>query len=113
MRVHVYPPVFRVRRCGHVFHEACLLSWLEESLSASWDAVWGELEVRGGVKEVPGSMRGGMLCEECDGCCELRNRIARSEAGSVEVGDLVERIKGKSVGRKEEQIVVSGAMGDG
>jgi hypothetical protein len=82
-----------------------LLSWLEESLSASWDAVCRDFKVHGGVKDVPGSMRGGMPCEKCDGCWELRNLMARSGAGVVGVEDLVERIKGekkKSVGREEE-----------
>jgi hypothetical protein len=82
-------PQLRMKRCEHVFHEACLLSWLTGGISLVLPA--SDLEVlEAGRKGVP--------CASCALCVRVREMVGETErvVNALDVEDLVERIKAKS-----------------
>ncbi|KAF3000757.1 hypothetical protein E8E13_004664 [Curvularia kusanoi] len=75
----------RVTACGHQFHEACLLSWLEEGMHEAMGC--------GATKGVPVEMRMGVEAATCGVCTSVQSLVREAGAGPLELEKLVTVIR--------------------
>jgi hypothetical protein len=63
-----YSVEFQITGCDHVFHQACLMNWLEEGIA-------GDVKRNGRVKKVPAEMRSMLPAAGCTVCCTMQELV--------------------------------------
>ena len=85
-RPKLFSAQLRVSGCAHVFHEACLFSWLSEGLSGSTGAEGGGLEA------VPEEVRRIVEANKCGTCLYLQKLVRETKMGVLDLEGSVDGI---------------------
>lgn len=77
--------IFQIRGCDHVFHEACLLNFLEEGISV-------DVQSSGHVEKLPAEMRSMVPAARCSICGTVQGLVGKaglSASGLAEWATLI------------------------
>lgn len=102
--------VLQIRSCDHVFHEACLLNWLEEGIS-------GDVKSSGQVEKLPAEMRSMVPAARCSICGTVQGLVGKAGLSALGLAEwatliLIRRFEAWEAKERRDAEELGGGVGE-